>query len=85
MRNLILAAAAIVLVAGTAPSLADTGGSSNTFEQCPNILANPGGYPASMVAYCSGRQTTTLTRHRRGGVRTAPAMRDDGPSVTLPG
>src|SRR5581483_8000217 len=85
MRNLIIpAAAAIILAAGTTSGLADTGGSSNTFEQCANILANRDGYPASMVAYCSGQQTSTMTRHRRG-VHAAPAMRDDGPSITLPG
>jgi len=83
MTKLFLAATTvIILAAGTAPSFADISGSSNTFEQCANILANRQGYPASMVAYCGGSHRVA---HRSHPMRTAPAMRDDGPSVNLPG
>jgi hypothetical protein len=88
MRNLILAgAAAVSLAAGTAPSLADTSGSSNTFEQCPNILANPTGYPASMAAYCSGSdpQIRSSKRHIPRAVRAHPMFQDNGPTIALPG
>jgi hypothetical protein len=84
MRNLVLAATAAILVAaGTGPTLADTAGSSNIFEQCANIRANPEGYPATMAAYCGAVGATI--RHRPHAFRAAPAIRDDGPSITLPG
>jgi hypothetical protein len=79
---MLAATAAIVLAAGSAPSLANTGTSTNTFEQCPNILANPEGYPGSVVAYCGGHERMT---HRFRAIRTVPAMRDNGPSIALPG
>jgi hypothetical protein len=76
-------------------------GSSNIEQQCANINANPTGYPASMVAYCGnsdpgaapllgGRIHKTerqgvKKRHDPSAIRTAPVMRDDGPTIALPG
>jgi len=58
MRNYILVAAATLAIAvGTASSAAahrQQSHSSSIDWQCPNILANPEGYPASAVAYCRG-------------------------------
>lgn len=82
MRNVVLAiTAALVLAAGTAPSLADSAGSSNILAQCANILANPTAYRASLVAYCHNRQKG----HNPSAVRAAPTIRDDGPTIALPG
>ena len=49
--------------------------------QCTNILANPYGHRASLVAYCHNR----LKRQNPGAIRTAPMIRDDGPTISLPG
>jgi hypothetical protein len=82
MRNIILAvAAAMALVGGAAPSLADNAGTSNIVGQCANILSKPTGYRAGMVADChSGKK-----RQKPSAVRAAPVIRDDGPTITLPG
>ena len=55
MRNGILIVAATLIIAfGTASSVAarQQAHSSSTDWQCENILANPEGYPGSMVTYC---------------------------------
>lgn len=82
MRNIILAvAAAMALVGGAAPSLADNAGTSSIVGQCANILSKPTGYRAGIVADChSGKK-----RQKPNAVRAAPVIRDDGPTITLPG
>jgi hypothetical protein len=76
-------------------------GSSNIGQLCAKINAHPTGYPASMVAYCGnsdpgaapllgGRIHKTekqgiRKRHVPSVIRTAPVMRDDGPTIALPG
>ena len=79
MRHAVLATAAMIAFAGASvPSVADTARNSNSLGQCASILANPGHYPDSKVAYCARH----APKHDRYAIRTAPT--DDGPSTLAP-
>jgi len=79
MRHAILAAAAMIAFAGgSVPSVADSVRNGYSLGQCASILANPGRYPVSKVAYCAHH----VPKHDRYAIRTAPT--DDGPSTLAP-